>query len=495
MNIMLLLLASLIKSFVLTPSDPPFFFESFQDDSYRNRWVRTKEPNYSGIFEVREAAPPQCFKGEKMLFTKDSKQYYGFSTMFPEPLNIINKTLIVQFEARFEHKFICDGAYIKLFQRDNFSPSNLSSKTNYVIMFGPDLCFLRSNIHFVFKHKNKLSNTYEEKRLQDPPYSPNSKTNHLFTLIIRPDNSFNILIDNLVAKSGSLLEDFYPPVKPKKRIRDPTDKMPDDWTDQEYIPDPAAQKPPSWDDTEPKYIQDPKRLKPPDGWLFDEPLTIPDPKAKRPKNWDTDLNGEWEPPTIRNPKCTPDKSPGCGQYDPPLIRNPKYRGKWMAPLIENPKYSGNWKPRKIPNPYYYDDQNPHNFGEIIGCGFELYMSDPDVGFENIYIGTDEVKLMKWNEEHFLPKIEYQLSHPKIKDPVKRAMKDKKAQEEFDTQLKLMSENAVVSRSYEEDKPFYDLSGKFYRLYNECYSENKAMTIACTLLTIMFPFIMYFIACC
>lgn len=492
---MIFLLLFNIQCFVLTPSDPPFFFESFQDDSYLKRWHKTNNNDYNGVFEVREAAQPQAFKGEKMLFTTGTKQYYGFSTMFEEPLVIINKTLIVQFEARFEHKFICDGAYIKLFQRDNFSPSNLSSKTNYLIMFGPDLCFLNSYIHLIYKHHNKNKNTYEEKRLKDPPYSPDTKMNHLYTLIFRPDNSFSILIDNIIVKSGNLFDDFYPPLKPKKKIRDPNDKIPDDWTDQEYIPDPFAKKPENWDDSEPKYIQDPKRIIPPDGWLFNEPLTIPDPKAKKPKNWDDDLNGEWEPPTIRNPKCLPNNSPGCGEYDPPLIRNPKYRGKWMAPLIENPKYSGNWKPRKIPNPYYYDDQNPHNFGEIIGCGFELFMTDPDIGFENIYIGTDEVKLMKWNEEHFLPKIEYQKSHPKIKDLEKKREKEKKRQEEYDDQISSIRQNSAEPDSYVDHSPFNNISGKFYKLYNDCYNESKSLTICCTLLSFMFPFILYFIACC
>jgi hypothetical protein len=35
---------------------------------------------------------------------------------------------------------------------------------------------------------------------------------HLYTLIIRPDNTFEILIDNESKKKGSLLTDMDPPV-------------------------------------------------------------------------------------------------------------------------------------------------------------------------------------------------------------------------------------------------------------------------------------------
>lgn len=42
--------------------------------------------------------------------------------------------------------------------------------------------------------------------------------------------------------TGSLLEDFEPPVNPPKEIEDPEDKKPEDWVDEAKIPDPDATK-------------------------------------------------------------------------------------------------------------------------------------------------------------------------------------------------------------------------------------------------------------
>lgn len=53
---------------------------------------------------------------------------------------------------------------------------------------------------------------------QQQPYYTTwaDKYNHLYTLIIRPDNSFEIKIDGVSEKTGSLLEDLTPPINPPK---------------------------------------------------------------------------------------------------------------------------------------------------------------------------------------------------------------------------------------------------------------------------------------
>jgi calreticulin len=52
---------------------------------------------------------------------------------------------------------------------------------------------------------------------------------HLYTLILNPDNTYEVLIDNEKAESGTLEEDwdFLPP----KMIKDPEAKKPEDWDD------------------------------------------------------------------------------------------------------------------------------------------------------------------------------------------------------------------------------------------------------------------------
>ena len=52
---------------------------------------------------------------------------------------------------------------------------------------------------------------------------------HLYTLIVQPDGTYEVLIDNEKAESGSLEDDwdFLPP----KKIKDPEAKKPEDWDD------------------------------------------------------------------------------------------------------------------------------------------------------------------------------------------------------------------------------------------------------------------------
>lgn len=215
-----------------------------------------------------------------------------------------------------------------------------------------------NKVHFIFKHKNPKTGEYEEKHLSSPPAARITKTTSLYTLMVRPDQYFEIKIDGDMVKNGSLLADFTPSVNPPKEIDDPKDKKPDDWVDQPRIPDPDATKPDDWDEDAPYEIVDEDAEKPSD-WLDDEPSVIPDPEAEKPEDWDDEEDGDWIPPTVPNPKC--DEASGCGEWKPPMKKNPEYKGKWTAPYIDNPAYKGVWKPRKISNPAYFEDKTPSNF--------------------------------------------------------------------------------------------------------------------------------------
>ena len=50
------------------------------------------------------------------------------------------------------------------------------------------------------------------------------------------------MVNGQTEKTGSLLEDFDPAFNPPKEIDDPEDKKPEDWVDEEKIPDPDAKK-------------------------------------------------------------------------------------------------------------------------------------------------------------------------------------------------------------------------------------------------------------
>jgi calnexin len=293
-----------------------------------------------------------------------------------------------------------------------------SNSSPYIIMFGPDKCGATNKVHFIFRHKNPKTGEYEEKHLKNPPMARIVKTTSLYTLIVRPDNDFEIKIDGESIRNGTLLEDFSPSVNPEKEIDDPKDTKPDTWVDEARIADPEAKKPEDWDEDAPFEIVDEEAVKP-ENWLDDEPLTIPDPEAEKPEDWDDEEDGDWIPPTVPNPKC--DEGAGCGPWTPSMKKNDAYKGKWSAPFIDNPAYKGVWAPRKIKNPDYFEDKTPAKFEPIGAIGFEIWTMQNDILFDNIYIGHSEEDAAKLKADTFDLKItaekaEEEASAPKPEDP-------------------------------------------------------------------------------
>lgn len=71
--------------------------------------------------------------------------------------------------------------------------------------------------------------------MQDDEYT------HLYTLIVNPDNTYEVKIDNKKVESGNLEDDWD--LLPPKKVKDPEAKKPEDWDDREKIPDPDDKKP------------------------------------------------------------------------------------------------------------------------------------------------------------------------------------------------------------------------------------------------------------
>lgn len=372
------------------------FVEQFADESWSERWTPStatsgdegqEEMNYVGRW-AREQ--PHIYKGMEDdfgLVLKDDARRHAISAPFTQTIDNKDQTLVLQYEVKMQKGLECGGAYLKLLTESpvGIQAQQFSGETPYTIMFGPDKCGATNKVHFIFRHFNPITKKHEEKHLASPPVAKISKLSTLYTLIVKPDQTFDILINNKSAKKGSLLTDFTPAVTPAKEINDPEDKKPETWVDEAKIDDPDAVKPEDWDEDAPFEIED-EEAEMPAGWLEDEPAVVPDPDAAKPEDWDDEEDGTWLAPKIPNPKCT--TGPGCGVWTRPTKNNPAYKGKWFAPRIDNPEYKGIWEPRKIENPDYYEDLTPSNFEPISGIGFELWTMQGDILFDNILISHD-----------------------------------------------------------------------------------------------------------
>ncbi|XP_077973418.1 calnexin-like isoform X2 [Styela clava] len=345
---------------------------------------------YNGRWEVVQPITP-LLDGDLGLVLKDKARHHAISVDLSKPYEFDGEPFVMQYEVNFQNGIECGGGYVKLLSKtEDVTLKTFNDKTPYTIMFGPDKCGEDYKLHFIFRHKNPKTGEYEEKHAKkttaDLKSAYTDKAFHLYTLVVNPDNTFKMYLDQKEINSGSLLEDMTPAVNPPKEIEDKDDKKPEEWDERERIPDPEATKPDDWNEDAPAQIPDPD-AEMPEGWLENEPQYADDPDAVKPEDWDNEMDGEWEAPKIENPKCK--EAPGCGTWEPPLIANPEFKGKWRAPMIANPAYKGIWKPRQIPNPDYFEDLQPYKMTPIGAIGLELWSMSDKIMFDNFIMTNDK----------------------------------------------------------------------------------------------------------
>ncbi|CED82206.1 Calnexin [Phaffia rhodozyma] len=386
------------------------FVEQFTPD-WRSRWspshATKKSPvgsgetfSYVGTWSVEPPSVYPGIPGDDGLVVKSKAAHHAISAPIEGGIKVEEgKPLVVQYETKLQKGLECGGAYVKLLSLGGEQEgAEFSDKTPFSIMFGPDKCGATNKVHFIFRHKNPVTGEFEEKHLKATPPPKITKTTALYTLIVNPDNTFEIKINDETLTTGSLLEDFEPAVNPPREIDDPEDVKPEDWVDEAMITDSDATKPDDWDESAPALITDEEATMP-EGWLIDEPDFIPDPEAVIPEEWDEEEDGDWIAPLVSNPAC--EEAPGCGPWTAPQIPNPDYKGLWSAPLIANPAYKGVWAPRKIANPSFFEDNEPAKGLETIGgVGFEVWTMTEDMLFDNIYIGHSVADAKAFADETF-----------------------------------------------------------------------------------------------
>ena len=466
------------------PDGQVFHFQSFDDPDWNQKYFASTLSSFNGEWNVEKS---DLAPHEKMIFAKTENAEYSLSTKFESPLVLNNQTLVIQYEMRLQESLTCGSPYLKVFGA-KFDPFLLEKNNDYIIMFGPDRCGRKNQVVFKFKHKNSKTGKVVEHSMTDCPPAKNDKLNHLYALIIRPNNAYEILIDGLIQKQGSLFSDFWPPVNPPEEIYDENDKKPDDWVDEEFIVNPNAKKPDDWDEDAPEYIIKENKNNPPNGWLPDEPDYISDPSVSKPENWDEDFFGPWKAPLIANPKC--EEAPGCGKYYPPITKNPAYKGKWIPPKIKNPAYKGKWEPRKIPNPDFHSEDDVHNFQPIYGIGFDFASNVKGIGLNNILISTEENSVHSWNRNYFYPKRRQQNLELKKMEPQEGQLEFhySNSQSAKATKRKV----PIKTYSYNKEQPqelrqaLNDVILSLANVWTLLYNTNQIIAIVSTALLITMP---------
>jgi calreticulin len=311
------------------------YHEPFDDMS---KWVQSTKKSDFGKFELSAGK----FYGDKKinqgLRTTQDARFYAISAPLGMDLENEGKTLVISLSVKHEQGIDCGGGYIKVLTAP-FEPKDFHGESDYFIMFGPDICGYTKKVHLIFHYKGQ--NLLWKKE----PRAPDDKLTHVFTVVIRPDNTYTYYLD-MEEKEKGRLEDDWAFLKPKE-IDDPSDSKPKDWVDDAQMDDPEDKKPEDWDS---------------------EPATIADPEAKQPEDWDESEDGAWEAPQIPNPK---------------------HKGAWHPKRIPNPAYKGPWKARQIANPDYVEDEKLYATRKpMTHVGIDIWQVKSGTIFDNIIIGDN-----------------------------------------------------------------------------------------------------------
>merc|ERR1712070_842563 len=340
-----------------------YFSETFGDD-WESRWTLSKWKDSEGTQGKFSLATGAHFKDEKEdagIQTAEDSKFFGISASFDSFSNA-GKELIIQYQAKYEKDVECGGGYVKVGPKMD-DASKFGDPTVYNIMFGPDKCGYTKRTHLIFNYKGK--NVLKKSDLDYKQASEGTST--LYRMILKPDNTVRVEIDEEKIYEGSIKDDWEV-LKPKK-IDDPEDKKPSDWVEDSMMDDPEDKKPDDWDDEE---------------------------------------DGEWEPP---------------------MIDNPAFKGEWSVKRISNPAYKGFWEAKKIDNPEYEDDNTVYKYADFGFIGFDLWQVKGGTIFDNIIICDDfadaDAFAAKWKALS-----EHEKAEKKKADDAKKE-DDKKKEDEAD----------------------------------------------------------------
>merc|ERR1712087_226967 len=158
--------------------------------------------------------------------TSEDSKFFGISAGFDSFSNA-GKEIIIQYQAKYEKDVECGGGYLKIGAKMD-DATTFGDPTPYNIMFGPDKCGYTKRTHLIFNYKD---NNVLKKSDLSYKQGEDFGISHLYRMVLKPDNTVRVEIDEEKIYEGSIKEDWEV-LKPKE-IPDPDDKKPDDWDDEE----------------------------------------------------------------------------------------------------------------------------------------------------------------------------------------------------------------------------------------------------------------------
>lgn len=360
-------------AFFLFCESKVFLNEDFSGD-WESRWVQSevKEDSFYGVFQRTAGKWYGDIELDAGIMTSEPYKHYVISRSMDndEEFDSKDQVLVIQYALKnTQEEFGCGGAYLKFGGFDSLEGDfqYFDSSTEYSIMFGVDICHhygsLKDKIQFILNY-NGENLEWRHDKVQPPK----DRLTHIYTAIIYPKNTYEVLVDGVVVARGKLDEDWD--FLEDELIYDPTSRIPDDW---------------------------------------EEPEFIPDRKAKRPADWNEEENGVWEAPLARNPEfdnkrfeqhrreMEEERRRMMREFEEEEMRRRRREEEDEKADIHRfmKRYRGSWRPRMFPNPNYRYDPEMHR-RKIQWVGIEIMQENPGSIFNHIFVGNDlsEAKIVR-----------------------------------------------------------------------------------------------------
>jgi len=346
------------------------FSETF-GDGWESRWtVSTKGASDEPLGEFVPSAG-RWFRDEvedRSIQTVGEGKRFIMVAPF-EAFSNEGKDLIVQYQLKYEQDIEVGGGFLKLGAKLD-DPTAYGWMSPYYIMFGPDQWDETKSTQLVFSYKGRnVMKTDGLRYFQGKDFG----VSHLYRMVLKPDNTVRVEIDQEKVYEGSLKDDWD---LLRELIVNLDDKKPRDWVDVEEIDDPESVEPDDW---------------------VDEETIVSD---QKPAEWDDEDDGEWEPP---------------------IVKNPAYKGEWVPKKIPNPEYKGMWVFGQKLNPEYVDDDKVYSYADLGFLAIELLQKKAGTIFDNIIVCDDVAEADEF-AKRWKALNEVELAKKKEEDDSKKAKK-------------------------------------------------------------------------
>jgi hypothetical protein len=178
---------------------------SLSAGTWRSRWIESAanmEEGAAGHFGWGAGMYYGDWEAQMGLMTTEDKKYYQISADFNKTISTKDRKLIISYTIKMERDVGSGGGYIKLLP-EGLDQEHFTSDDTYDILFGPDVVHrLNAQVKFIIRRGEEYFS------MNETIYCPLDELTHMYTLIIRPDCTYEIQIDGKHITSGRIRDQF-----------------------------------------------------------------------------------------------------------------------------------------------------------------------------------------------------------------------------------------------------------------------------------------------